>query len=335
MNSTTETPVQTTTSMNTKPTPALPPLHVILGAGQIATLLADRLLDAGHRVRLVRRSEPGPRRPNLDWVRGDLGDLRFAEEATRGAAVVYQCSAPPYEKWLSELARVWRGGLHGAVKARARYVVLDNMYMYGRVPATSFDEDTPVNPVSRKGELRARLAEEIMAAHRAGDVRVAIGRASDFVGPGTTIAVIFHDDFYRRTLSGEPVQVIGDPDWLRSYSYSPDVAAGLATLGTRDEALGKIWHLPVLDAETTRVKIGRLQRVLGKNTAVEILSDETLAELGQQIPILHELVEMTYLFKAPFVVDDRRFRTAFNQRATRTETAMTATAQWGQRTFAT
>jgi nucleoside-diphosphate-sugar epimerase len=131
------------------------PLHVILGAGQIAMLLADRLLAAGFRVRLVRRGPPGETRENLSWARGHLRDRSLAEEATRGAAVVYQCSAPPYEKWHDELAALWRGGLHGASKAAARYVVLDNMYMYG-VTSGPVDEDAPIRPVSRKGELRAR-----------------------------------------------------------------------------------------------------------------------------------------------------------------------------------
>jgi hypothetical protein len=190
------------------------PLHVILGAGQIATLLADRLLAVGFRVRLVRRGPPFAERENLSWASGDLRDRRFAEEATRGAAVVYQCSVPPYEKWLDELAALWRGGLYGASKAGARYVVLDNMYLYGRVASAPVDENTPIQPLSRKGELRARLAEEITAAHLRADVQADIGRAADFVGPGATIAVIFHEDFYWRALAGESAEVPGDPDQL-------------------------------------------------------------------------------------------------------------------------
>jgi hypothetical protein len=48
------------------------------------------------------------------------------------------------------------------------------------------------SPNSRKGELRARLADDLLSADRWGDVRVAIGRASDFIGPRTTIANVFH-----------------------------------------------------------------------------------------------------------------------------------------------
>jgi nucleoside-diphosphate-sugar epimerase len=292
------------------------PLHVILGAGQIARLLADRLVASGFRVRLVRRGPPGETRENLSWVRGDLRDRRFAEEATSGASVVYQCSVPPYEKWLDELPALWRGGLHGAFKARARYVVLDNMYLYGRVASVSVDEDAPIRPISRKGELRAQLAEEITAAHLRGDVQATIGRASDFVGPGATMAIVFHEEFYRRVLASKSAEVPGDPDQLHSFSYTPDVANALATLGAQDGALGRIWHLPVLPPQTTRAILERMQRALGAPEQVDAVPDDVLEELGQRNPVIREVVEMTYLYKHPFVVDDRRFRTAFGGGAT-------------------
>jgi nucleoside-diphosphate-sugar epimerase len=309
-------------------------LHVILGAGQIAQLLADELLATGHRVRLVRRGEPGPERANLTWMRGDLSDLAFAEEATRGAAVVYQCSAPPYDQWLQLMPALWRGGLHGAAKAGARYVVLDNLYMYGAVGSAPFDENTPVRPISRKGELRARLAEEILAAHRRGDVRATIGRAGDFIGPGATIAIVFHEDFYRRALVDEPAQVPGDPDQPHSFSFTPDVAAALATLGAREEALGKVWHLPVLRTETTRATVARVQRALGAAPRLEAVSDATLAAVGEHDSVIREIVEMTYLYKSPCIVDDTRFRTAFGQNATPIDVAVDATARWARERFA-
>lgn len=308
-------------------------MHVILGAGQIAMLLADRLLGAGFRARLVRRGRPTETRANLSWAHGELRDRGFAEEATRGAAVVYQCSAPPYEKWLDELAALWGGGLHGASKARARYVVLDNMYLYGRVTSGPINEDAPIQPVSRKGELRARLAEEITAAHERGDVQATIGRASDFVGPAATIAVIFHEDFYRRALANRSAEVPGDPDQPHSFSYTPDVADALLTLGTRDEALGRVWHLPVLAPQTTRAIVERMQRALAAPPRVDAVPDEVLEELGQQMPVIRELVEMTYLYKGPFVVDDRRFRAAFGRRATSTDVAIDMTARWARERF--
>jgi nucleoside-diphosphate-sugar epimerase len=66
--------------------------------------------------------------------------------------------------------------------ADAVLVVVDNLYMYG--PSSGpMTEDSPRQPSGPKGQLRARLEETFLAAHRSGRVGVSIGRGSDFYGP--------------------------------------------------------------------------------------------------------------------------------------------------------
>src|SRR5215218_585875 len=161
---------------------ARPSLHVVLGAGQIGSQLAHLLLERGHRVRVVRRGSGAPPDPRVELVRGDLRDLAFAEAATRGAAVVYDCMNPQYHQWPTHLLPMAQGALHGAQRAGARLVALDCLYMYGR-PDGPMREDSPMQPCSRKGALRVALAQLRLGAHSEGRVEVAIGRASDFFGP--------------------------------------------------------------------------------------------------------------------------------------------------------
>ena len=125
--------------------------------------------------------------------------------------------------------------------------------------------------MSKKGELRARLAAELLAAHARGDVRLAAGRASDFYGPGARLAAIFGDRFWQRVLAGKAGESLGDPEMKHSYSYVDDVAAGLATLGAGEAALGKVWHLPVAPAEPTRRTIERMFQALDRPAKVTAL----------------------------------------------------------------
>ena len=120
---------------------------------------------------------------------GDAADPAFCAEAARGAATVYHCMNPPYSTrvWAELVPRYMENLLAASAKAAARLVVLDNLYMLGRPGGRAFDEDTPMNPCSRKGEIRARAAERLFAAHRQGDVVATAGRASDFYGPGGTL----------------------------------------------------------------------------------------------------------------------------------------------------
>lgn len=304
-------------------------LHVILGAGQVGTVLARELLASGARVRQVRRGAAGASRPGLEWRSGDLSDLAFAEEATRGASVVYDCVNPAYDKWPELLPAMRRGVVHGAVRSGAVLVQLDNLYMYG-APDGPISEASPIDPQSKKGALRAALAEETLEASRRGMLRVAIARASDFYGPEFLAATMFGPHFYERVLAGKPAVCQGDPDMPHTYNYGPDVARAMIRLGTAgDDVLGQVWHVPAAPAESTRATMARFGRAAGVDVRIQRLPDWVLGAAGLVSPILREVREMTYQWKKPFVLDDSKWRARFGAGdATSLDDGMRETARW-------
>ncbi|MEY4510504.1 MAG: hypothetical protein RLZZ450_2626 [Pseudomonadota bacterium] len=302
-------------------------LHVVLGAGQIGTRLAQQLRAQGLRVRSVRRSA-APVAPGIELRAGNIMDLAFAEQALAGASVVYDCMNPSYDKWPEQLLPIARGALHGAAKAGAALVALDCLYMYGR-PVGAMREDSPLTPCSKKGALRVSLAEERFAAHRRGDVRVAVGRASDFFGPNLPQSA-FSDRFYQRVLSGKAAECMGDPDQPHSYTYAEDVSRALAILGSDERAFGEVWHLPTPAAETTRQLNARMGQALGLEVRTTRVPKWLVRGVGVFQPMMRELVEMMYQWEVPYVLDDNKFRTTFGVSATPVETAVQETARWAQ-----
>lgn len=301
-------------------------LHTIFGAGQVGTLLADELLARGHRVRLVRRGAAGRARPNLEWMSGDVTDASFADAAARGAAVVYNCVNPPdYGRWEGVLEPLMRAVRGAATRAGARLVALDCLYMIGRPEVSPFDEDTPMRPVTRKGELRKLLVEEMFEAHRRGELEVTSGRASDYFGPGTPLSMVLYPRALERLRAGKPVELFGDPDQPHAYNFTPDVARGLAELGTRPEAVGKVWHLPAAWTGTTRELIARAGTLLGKPGEVRRVPGWALATIGLFSGELRAIREMLYQWEQPYVLDDRRFRASFGVEATPIDEALAAT----------
>lgn len=316
------------------PSPALPvggrdaPLHVVFGAGQIGLRLAEELLARGLRVRMVRRGAPLPADPRIAWVRADATDPAEATAAARGAAVVYDCTNPAqYHRWDELLPPLKRGVREAAARAGARLVVLDCLYMYGRPERAPFDEDAPMAPCSRKGALRAQLARELFAAHARGDVRACTGRASDYFGPRMPMALL-GDGFAARLAAGRPVDLFGDPDQPHGYSYGPDVARGLAALGTDEAADGKVWHLPLSWRGTTRELVEALGAAVGRPPRLRVVPDWLLRAAGLASPLLRAASEMTYQWKVPYVLDDRRFRAAFGVEPTPAADAVAETAAW-------
>jgi nucleoside-diphosphate-sugar epimerase len=304
-------------------------LHVIFGAGQVGRPLAERLLATGHRVRVAKRT-PTRLPAGAELVTGDAGDAAFCASAARGAAVVYHCMNPPYfaRVWSDRVPRYLENLVAAAGEAGARLVVLDNLYALGRPDGRPLDEERPLNPCSRKGEVRARAIDRLFDAHRRGQVRATAGWASDFYGPGGTESHV-GDQFWPGVMAGKRGRVVIRPDAVHTYHYISDVAAGLAALGTAvSDVEGRPWMLPCAPAETLRQLVDRFARQLARSIRLTVLPPSALRLLGLFVPIMRELAEMSYQWDEPFVVDDRRFRERFPLRPTDPDEAARATVAW-------
>jgi nucleoside-diphosphate-sugar epimerase len=301
-------------------------IHTIIGAGQIGTQLAALLVREGHHVRLARRGALAGELPGVTFMRGDVTDRAFADEVCRGATVVYNCANPPdYAKWDGVLQPLYRAAREAAGRAGARFVQLDCLYMYGRPPHAPFDERTPMEPCSEKGKLRKQLVEELFDAHRRGDVQATTGRASDYFGPDTPTAMLLRPDVYDRILVGGTVYTLFNPDMPHSYSYTPDVARGLQVLGSRPEALGRAWHLPVAAQLTSRELVDRFAARAGTTVKVRRVPKWAIRSLGVLVPLMGAIAEMSYQWELPYLIDDGDFRRTFGEGATELDAAIDTT----------
>lgn len=308
--------------------------HVVFGAGQVGIRLAERLRDAGKRVRVVRRSD-GPVPPGVERILGDATDRAFCVHTAAGAAAVYHCMNPGYDTdlWARTVPVMMQNLIAAAGGAGARLVVLDNLYMFGR-PSGPITPETPFKPESRKGEIRAQASELLAAAARRGEVRAAVGRASDFFGPGG-IGTHFADRFWKPALAGRKPSLLFDPDATHSYNYIPDVAAGLAALGLAGEdVVGRTWMLPACEATSARELARHFSNALGREIRLGKTPRLAVKALGLFMPIVKEIDEMLHQWEVPFVIDDRPFRERFGIEPTPMDEAARATVAWAKATYA-
>lgn len=309
-------------------------LYVIFGAGQVGVTLASILLATGKLVRMVKRSH-GDVPAGVELLLGDATDIAFCHQACAGATAVYHCMNPAYfaKVWAETLPRYMDNLIAAAGSVGARLVVLDNLYMLGQTGGKPMNESTPSNPCSKKGEIRARVAERLFDAHQQGKVRAVCGRAADFYGPRGKLTY-FGDFFWKPVLSGKAAMSPINPDVIHTYHYIPDVAQGLATLGCAEEsALGKIWMLPCQPAVTTRDLANRFEHYLGQSIQMKAIPRWLLNSLGLFVPMMRELGEMAYQWDEPFVVDDSHFRAHFDVRPAAVDEAAQATVEWARTTY--
>jgi len=301
--------------------------HIVFGTGQVGRLVARQLVDLGHDVVAVNRSGRGDI-PGARVVAGDATDPAFTARVAAHADVVYFClNATNYSRWATEFPPLQRGVLAGAQAAGARLVVLDNLYAYGPTDGRDLVETMQPRPTSIKAATRAAMTAELLRAHGTGLVEVAIGRASDYFGPGTTQSAL-GETVFGAALAGRRAQVMGDPDTPHSYSYTPDVAAALITLGTEQGATGSVWHLPVAPARSTRQIIDDVYALAGQRPRLFAAGATALRLVGIVKPAMREYLSTLYQFTDRWVVDDSAFRTAFGETATPLPDALAATVQW-------
>src|SRR5271165_3879914 len=303
-------------------------LHVVFGTGQVGHALAAVLAGRGLTVRVVSRHRPPELAEGIDWRAADATDPDAAGDAAKGAAVVYQCLNAPYTQWPERFPPLQRGVLAAAERGGALLVTLENLYGYGPTGGKPMTEDLPLAATTVKGRTRAAMTAELLAAADAGRVRIAIGRASDFFGAGVTTGSTLGERVFGNALAGRRADFIGNPDLPHTYSYVPDIAAALATLGTDPRAAGQVWHLPGPQTVTTRALLDLVAAEVGHPVGIRTVSKLALRALGLTNPMLRGLAEMAYEFEEPFILDTTKFESAFGAAGTPLADAIAATVAW-------
>ncbi len=260
-------------------------------------------------------------------MKGNAADPASTRQVCQDATVVYSCVNAPYTKWATQFPPMQAAIIQGAAAAHAKLVVAENLYMYGPVSGL-ITETLPFHATTRKGRVRAKMAEDLMAAHQAGIVRATSGRASDFYGPGAGEQGIFGDRIIPPLLAGKSVSVLGKLDMPHSYTYVSDFGKGLVLLGAHDEALGQSWHIPNAPTLTTRQMLTLFFEAAHLPPKMGSIPDLVVRALGVVNPLVREVVEMLYEFNQPFVVDSSKFVHAFGDIATPHEEAVRQTLQW-------
>jgi nucleoside-diphosphate-sugar epimerase len=275
-------------------------LHVIFGTGPLGKATARELVRLGKRVRMINRSGKADHLPEgVEEIASDAYDAAKNIELTKGAEAVYQCAQPHYYEWAEKFPPLQRAILQAAAINKAKLVVGDNLYMYGHFEGT-LREESAIMPNTKKGKVRTAMAQEVLDAHASGKIRAAIGRASDFFGPddrGLTGYAILP------AVQRKPVNLMGRIDQPHTFSYIPDFGKLLATLGTREEALGQIWFTPSNPPLTQAEFVQLIEEELGYKVKKLVGNPLMLRFLGLFNKEIKETVEMLFEWMHPYVVD--------------------------------
>jgi len=289
----------------------------------------EELVRQGKPVRVVSRSGSMDEVPqDIDVAAADLYDPASVRRVAQGAAVAYQCAQPHYWEWPEKFPPLQAAVIEGLADTSTRLIIAENLYMYGDPSGKPLTEDLPYRAHTRKGKVRAAMAEAALAAHRAGKVQISIGRASDFFGPWALGSSHGERVFYP-ALASKAASFPGKLDLPHTATYIADFGRALVLLGERNEALGQAWHVPNDQPQISQRQFAALIfEEVGLPPKVSGMGKLMLRLGGLFIPAAREMVEMAYEFEKPFVVDSSKFERAFGVKATPLQEAIQTTVTW-------
>lgn len=296
--------------------------HVVLGSTGVVGRETLAALDAAGLPSLaVSRSgaDPRSRPPHASpsvhagpatsaSLAADLRDAASTHRALESAAVAYLTVGLPYslKEWRSAWPLVMRNTIDACVANGTHLVFFDNVYAYG-VADGAMTEATPIRPSSKKGAVRASLLRMLEEAARDEGLVFTVGRSADFYGPAASTSVF-------NSFVIDPIGAGKQPTWLldahqpHSMTYTPDIGAALAVLGTDPRARGGVWHLPTASALTGEEYIALAS---GGATRYRTMSAAILRVGGVFNGAAREAVEMAYQNSRPYLFDSTAYERTF------------------------
>jgi nucleoside-diphosphate-sugar epimerase len=301
-------------------------MQTILGAGGTTGIeLAKQLLNYTKDIRLVSRNPKKVNESN-QLMSADLSNPLKLDETVKGSEVVYVCIAFEYKTavWKESWPKFMKNLIASCSKHKAKIVFVDNMYMYDKSHLSHMTEETPINPGSEKGKVRAEIYLMLMDAIQKGSVTGLVARSADFYGPGVVQSALTQSVYYNLLKNKKP-QWIGKLDVIHSFTYNKDIGKALAILGNTPDAFNQVWHLPTTQEKlTSRQWIELMMKEMKNEKKIQTLSEGMLGFLGLFIPVLKEFKDIYYQYDGDYYFDSSKFNKRFNFTPTSPEAGVKA-----------
>ena len=296
-------------------------MQTILGAGgSISNELAKALKYFTDDIRLVGRN---PKKVNEsdNLFPADLRDRNQLFKAVEGSEIVYLTVGFEYNTsvWQKHWPPLMKNVIDACIAFNAKLVFFDNVYSVGGDFVNHITEESPVYPMSKKGEIRAQIDLMLLDQMKAGKIKAIIARSPDFYGIDIDKSVLM-SLIYKNLAGGKKAQWMFNAKVKHSYVYTPDAGKATALLGNTPDAYNQIWNLPTDRKSLTGEQwINLFAKEMGTSNKYQLISAWKVKLLSIFIPFLKELYEMRYQFDRNYFFDSIKFEKYFKHKPTKYE----------------
>ncbi|MFO8235774.1 MAG: NAD(P)H-binding protein [Bacteroidales bacterium] len=291
-------------------------MQTILGAGgTVAQELAKSLTEYTKGIRLVSRN-PEKVNPSDELFPTDLTIPHEVFKAVDGSDIVYITIGFEYKH--SIWKELWPPFIQNTINAckthNSKLVFFDNVYIYDKNHLENMTEESPVLPASKKGEIRAEVANELWKEIENGEIKGLIARSADFLGKRNSIP---YEIIYKNLKKRKKAQWLIDDTKRHNFTYTKDAGKALALLGNSEEAYNHIWHLPTDSTPMTgKDWINLFAQEMNVKPRYTVISKWQIKFGGVFSTMLKELADVAYQFEKDYCFNSSRFEKHFEMKPT-------------------
>jgi UDP-glucose 4-epimerase len=252
------------------------------GGGFIGSSLVRGLLERGDDVRVLDNFSTGNRRNILDIaddievVEGELRSYERVHNAIRGVEVVFHLGALPsvprsVQDPLTSSAVTIEGTLNVLLAARdegiRRVVFASSSSVYGQSGTLPRAETAYPDPISPYAVAKLAAEKFCISFNRVYDLETVALRYFNVFGPRqdpTSQYAAVVPLFISRIRAGEPVQIFGDGNQSRDFTYVANVVEGNIRAADAPEASGAVLNLATGRQATVNELADTIAKIVGR-----------------------------------------------------------------------
>jgi UDP-N-acetylglucosamine/UDP-N-acetyl-alpha-D-glucosaminouronate 4-epimerase len=251
------------------------------GAGFIGSNLARALLDRGDSVRILDNFSTGNRANlqglDVEVVEGELRSYERVHNAVKGVDVVYHLGAlgsvpRSVQDPLTSSAVNVEGTLNVLLAARdegvRRVVFSSSTSVYGSTRQLPTSEDSPADPISPYGVAKLAAERYCVSFSRVYEsFESVVLRYFNVFGPRQSPYSQYAAAiplFIKAIDAGEPIEIYGDGEQSRDFTYVGNVVDATLRAGDADGASGEIFNVAAGAPASVNQVAETIGEILGK-----------------------------------------------------------------------
>lgn len=299
----------------------------VFGAtGPIGRRLTRSLLERGHRVRVVSRSQENLGRhfgdTGAEPHAADVGDRDAAVRAAEGRDAVIHAVGLPAPRFPDHV-RLSENTVAACREAGARPFLVTSYWSYGPGDEEPMAEDRPRRTEGEMAAIRGRQEEVFLEAGGA------VARLPDFYGPEEGLSLL--NDALDAARSDDRVLWPGDPEVRRDFLYYPDAGRIVAELALAGAAYGEPWNVPGSGARPPGELVRMAAHHLERRVKVRGVGKWTARFAALFRSDVREFLDVHPLYLAPVILDTSKIEDLLGAESVRTtpyDEAIPVTLAW-------